>query len=167
MRAAADRAALSPLPAVPYLVAEHHLRRVGKDCLVSFEASMYSVPAARIRPLQTVQLRVTPQAVAIHALAGDGGGVLAVHPRAARRGQWVVDETHWDGLPDGHTRATVIEPRPIPVTGAAVHHDEPNPLAASLARSTVGEISVARRDLASYDAVAGLPGTDEPEGAHR
>lgn len=48
--AKADRAALTtPLPAMPYLVAEPHLRRAGKDCLVSFEASSYSLPAALIR----------------------------------------------------------------------------------------------------------------------
>jgi transposase len=39
-RAAVDRAALRPLPAVPYLVTERHLRRVGKDALISFEASL-------------------------------------------------------------------------------------------------------------------------------
>ena len=45
VRAEADRAGLAPLPEQPYLVAEKHLRRVGKDCLISFEASCYSVPA--------------------------------------------------------------------------------------------------------------------------
>jgi hypothetical protein len=49
VRAEADWAALRPLPATPYLVADRHLRRVGKDCLVSFEASRYSVPAKRVR----------------------------------------------------------------------------------------------------------------------
>ena len=44
VRAETDRAALGPLPATPYLVAEQHLRRVGKDALISFEASLYSVP---------------------------------------------------------------------------------------------------------------------------
>ena len=60
VRAEADRAALQPLPEQPYLVAEKHLRRVGKDCLVSFEASCYSVPARQIRPGQRVQLQVHP-----------------------------------------------------------------------------------------------------------
>jgi hypothetical protein len=23
---------------------------------------------------------------------------------AGRRGTWVIDQAHWDGLPDGHTR---------------------------------------------------------------
>ncbi|WP_121259015.1 IS21 family transposase, partial [Nocardioides ferulae] len=35
VRAEADRAALLPLPAQPYLVADRHLRRVGKDTMIS------------------------------------------------------------------------------------------------------------------------------------
>jgi len=41
VRAEADRAALLPLPERPYVVCERHLRVVGKDALVSFEASLY------------------------------------------------------------------------------------------------------------------------------
>ena len=116
VRAAADHAALRPLPAVPYLVAEQHLRRVGKDCLVWFEASLYSVPARQVRPFQTVQVRAAAGQVAIYALPGDGGGLLAVHARAPRRGSYVVDQAHWDGLPDGHTRA-VTAGGPVPPAG--------------------------------------------------
>ena len=47
---AVDDAAALRRPAVPYLVTDTHLRRVGKDCLVSFEASLYSVPAKRSEP---------------------------------------------------------------------------------------------------------------------
>src|SRR4051794_5817533 len=116
VRAQADRAALRPLPTAPYLVTDRHLRRVGKDCLVSFEASLYSVPARRVRPGQRVELRVTPELVAIHALTAESaeeqGSLLACHPRAVRRGAWVVDEAHWAGLPDGHTRATCLDPAP-------------------------------------------------------
>jgi hypothetical protein len=42
VRAERDHAALRPLPATPYVVADRHLRRVGKDCLVSYAASLYS-----------------------------------------------------------------------------------------------------------------------------
>lgn len=59
VRAEADRAALGPLPEQPYLVTEKHLRRVGKDCLVSFEASCYSVPARQIRAGQRVSCKST------------------------------------------------------------------------------------------------------------
>ncbi len=85
VRAAAGRAALRPLPAVPYLVAGQHLRRVGKDCLVWFEASLYPVPARQVRPFQTVQVRAAAGQVAIYALPGDGGGLLAAHARAPTR----------------------------------------------------------------------------------
>jgi transposase len=159
VRAEADRAALSPLSPLPYVVADRHLRRVGKDCLVSFEASMYSVPAVRVRAGQRVELRVTGGTVAIHALTADAGAaastLLAVHPRAAARGSWVVDQTHWDGLPDGHTRAVVVEPPPGPGGHtAAPAPGEPNPLAALLTRSAAASTPVARRGLAVYDTAA-------------
>jgi len=151
VRAEADRAALGPLPERPYLVAEKHLRRVGKDCLVSFEASCYSVPARQIEPGQRVQLQVHPDSssgdrVSIHALAVDGGGWLATHPRATRRGEWVVDQAHWAGLPTGATRATIIEP-PRPQRSARTAALEP--LASLLARRHA-DLTVAARPLTDY-----------------
>lgn len=156
MRAEADRFALAPLPPAPYLVADRHLRRVGKDCLVSFDASLYSVPAAKVRAGQRVELRVTADLVAIHALATGPapGQLLAVHPRAAGRGAWVIDEAHWAGLPDGHTRATITG---TTVTGgprAGGHGEEANPLAALLARHQAAALPVARRPLSAYQAIA-------------
>ena len=167
-RAQTDRAALMPLPELPYLVADTHLRRVGKDCLVWFEASLYSVPAARIRPGQRVELRVTGDAVAIHTLTTDTttarareATLLAVHPRAARRGAWMVDERHWDGLPDGHTRATVVEPHRAHTATATPEATgpEPDPLAALLARTAAAAIPVGRRRLTYYEQVAGRTGS--------
>ncbi len=70
---------------------------------INFEASLYSVPARAIWPGQRLELRVTAGQVAIHAPVT--GELLAAHPRVAVRGSWVVDPAHWDGLPDGHTRA--------------------------------------------------------------
>ena len=49
MRAQLYLAALRPLLASRYLVAEQHLRRVGKDCLISFEASLCSFLARLFR----------------------------------------------------------------------------------------------------------------------
>ncbi|MGH3517789.1 MAG: IS21 family transposase [Haloechinothrix sp.] len=164
VRAERDRAALLPLPPTPYVVAEQHLRTVGKDCLVSYEASLYSVPAVKVRPHQRVQVRATGESVAIHALDADGGAVLAVHPRAPRKGSWMVEQAHWDGLADGHTRATTRDDDdPLgPPTAAPVDSDgEPNPLSALLARNTAAQVPVARRDLASYDAAARLTGHDD------
>ena len=99
VRAERDRAALGPLPAQPYVVCERHIRRVGKDALISFGASHYSVPWRRVRPGGRVELRVTPTEVAIFSLGGQQQ-LLATHPRALQRGGWVVDQTHWDGLPN-------------------------------------------------------------------
>jgi transposase len=159
VRAAADRAALGPLPDLPYLVTDRHLRRVGKDALVSFEASLYSVPARRVRPGQRVELRVTRDHVAVHALAGDlvpgASGPLAVHPRATARGTWVVDPAHWDGLPDGAGRATVVESAgpgraPDPRSPDA----GPDPLGALLVRHHTAATPVARRPLSTYQRAA-------------
>ena len=160
VRAEADRAALAPLPATPYVVADRHLRRVGKDALVSFEASLYSVPARRVRPGQRVELRVTGDLVAVHALTADHAGeasLLAVHRRAARRGSWVVDAAHWDGLPDGHTRATVVEPPPEQTPARDDAQRQPNPLAALLADHPAAATAVARRPLSAYDALTEAP----------
>lgn len=154
VRAEIDRAALLSLPEQPYLVTDKHLRRVGKDCLVSFEASLYSVPARQIRAGQRVQRQIHPDPdgagegdrVAIHALGPDGGRWLATHPRAVVRGSWVVDETHWDGLPNGHTRATSLEASDVlphvPQGGL-------EPLGVLLTRRHV-DIAVATRPLADY-----------------
>jgi transposase len=157
-RAEADRAALLPLPALPYLVTDKHLRRVGKDCLVSFEASFYSVPARQVRAGQRVQLQVDGEVVTIRAVGADGAGWLATHPRARERGCWVVDPAHWDGLPDGHTRAVVLETRPAavpPLPGAAATAGEGlEPLSSLLARRHA-DIAVAARPLTDYDTAAG------------
>jgi transposase len=163
-RAACDHAALAPLPVQPYLVADRHPRVVGKDCLVSFEGSLYSVPARRVRARQQVELRVTGTEVAIcdPTAVTAAEALLAVHPRAAARGSWVIDPAHWDGLPDGHTRAvTTTEPDPAleaaaPATAAATEQQEPNPLGMLLGRSIAAQTPVARRPLADYDLAAGL-----------
>ncbi len=157
VRAEVDRAALLPLPDQPYLVADKHLRRVGKDCLVSFQASFYSVPARQIRAGQRVQLQIHPDPsgdrIAIHALGVDGGGWLATHPRATTRGSWVVDSEHWKGLPDGHTRATTIELPELTDT-ASLTSGQLEPLSSLLARRHA-DITVAARPLADYARAAG------------
>ena len=57
------------------------------------------MPWRKVRPGGRVELRVTPTEVAIWSL-GPSQQLLATHPRAAGRGGWVVDQTHWDGLAD-------------------------------------------------------------------
>jgi hypothetical protein len=164
VRAEADRAGLSPLPERPYLVAEKHLRRVGKDCLVSFEASCYSVPARLVRPGERVQLQIHVDPAGgdqlrIHALTADGAAWLASHHRATRRGEWVIDPAHWDGLPDGHTRAVTVEPsKPSP----SPHVGPSEPLSAVLIRRHA-DLRVAARPLADYAHAANVTGTSMKE----
>ena len=70
VRARRDHAALGPVPARPYVVAERHLRHVGKDCLVAFQANLYSVPAFRVFPRQVVEVRSPAAAVSLPATLG-------------------------------------------------------------------------------------------------
>lgn len=153
VRAEPDRAALLPLPSLPYLVTDKHLRRVGKDALVSFEASFYSVPARQVRAGQRVQLQVDGEVVTIRAIGAEGAGWLATHPRARQRGSWVVDHSHWDGLPDGHTRAVVVEPTARPLATDPAPGEGLEPLSSLLARRHA-DINVAARPLSDYDTAA-------------
>jgi hypothetical protein len=83
--------------------------------------------------------------------------LLATHGRAQTKGAWVVDQTHWDGLPDGRTRATTTGTSDR-AGETAEQHDPPgaDSLSALLARTTAARISVHRRPLAAYDLAAGL-----------
>lgn len=149
VRAERDRAALQPLPARPYVVTERHLRVVGKDALVSFEASLYSVPWTEVLPRQRLELRVRPEEVAIWSLGGEPQ-LLATHARAKGRGSWVVDEAHWDGLPDGRS----------PHVGPAAPLPEPlaeTELAELMLRFAAASVPVARRDIAAYDELFAVP----------
>lgn len=158
VRAQVDHAALRPLPAVPYVLAEHHLRRVGKDCLVSFQTSMYSVPAVLVRPGQLVQVRASADTIAIHAVEADGGVVLAVHTRAGRAGSWIIDQVHYQGLPDGHTRATTTGGRLDAGTSFARQgSDGVNAISALLATCPGASAEVMARELGDY-ARAATPG---------
>jgi transposase len=145
IRAEIDRAALGAAPATPYLVTERHLRTVGKDCLVSFESSLYSVPWRQVRRRMRVELRVAAVELGIWSLGAEPQ-LLAVHPRATQRGSWVVDEAHWDGLAALHDAADA---------GALVRPvDADAELMAS--RSRKAHVAVARRDLAAYDRVGAV-----------
>lgn len=154
VRAEPDRAALLPLPAAPYRVCDRFLRRVGKDCLVSFEASRYSIPAEHVTAGMTVELRVGPDTVAIHAIGADPRQ-LTEHRRARHRGDDQIDPAHWNGLPDGHTRAVTLTDPAAPERPSAGRL-EPVPMLGD--RPGMG-IAVARRDPRVYDAAAGLTGT--------
>jgi transposase len=164
VRAERDHAALRPLPAHPYRVSEAHLRRVGRDSLISFAGSSYSVPAraadGRVtRAGQRVEVRVGATQVTIHRLTADGPDgaplLLARHQRAAQRGTMVVDPAHWAELPDGHTRATTLD-RPAEQHDERAEPSPPDPLAALLTDRPHALVQVAHRPLADYDALTGL-----------
>ncbi|MEU5773457.1 IS21 family transposase [Streptomyces venezuelae] len=156
-RAVRDHAALRPLPRTPYVVAQRHLRHVGKDCLVAFDANLYSVPARRVRPRQLVEIRATKSQISLHSTVPDAGGttLLAIHPRAVGRGARVVDERHWDGLPKGdNRRVTTGDVLPLP------RHERPlgaeaGPLQALLNRAAAANVEVGRRPLSVYDELTG------------
>lgn len=154
IQAVDDAAALRPIPVVPYVVTDTHLRRVGKDCLVSFEASLYSVPARLVHAGQRVEVRPTASEVTIRAQDIDGGQWLATHPRASERGTWVIDPTHWDGLPDGRTRATTIDPGDLERVRRRRHGSPPLEVAPHVARAL--SIPVGVRPLADYATAAGM-----------
>ena len=141
VRAERDRAMLSPLPATSYDVVERHLRRVAKDCLISFEGSLYSLPWREVRRPMRVEVRVTSDRVRLHRVGGDNA-LLASHQRSRVKGAWVVDESHWEGLPTGTTsrQNEVI----------TVARDEPALMAS---RSRNASVMVHHRDLSFYDRV--------------
>lgn len=102
--AAVDHAALGPLPATTYEIFDEHVRTVGKDCLISFESDHYSVPATDVAARMKVLVRATASRITVCRLE-DPAQVLATHRRGGRSHEWIIDPTHWDGLPDGTGRA--------------------------------------------------------------
>lgn len=141
VRAQVDRAALLALPEAPYNVTERHLRRVAKDCLISFEGSLYSLPWREVHRPMRVEVRVTGDRVDLHRVGGDTA-LLASHPRSRVKGAWVVDESHWASLPTQTLSAAaevIVTPR-----------EEPTVMAS---RSKNAGVMVHHRDLAFYDRV--------------
>lgn len=160
VRARRDHAALKPIPAKPYLVTDRRLRHVGKDCLIAFEANLYSVPATKVFHRQLVEVRASSATVSLHATVPDAHGVtlLAVHPRALGRGARIVDPTHWDALPDGHTRATTSGghyPDPADELAARRRGHGAGTLPFLLARPDAAQVEVGQRPLTVYDQLTG------------
>ena len=157
VRAVRDHLALRPLPLTPYIVTKRHLRPVGKDCLVAFDANLYSVPARKVRHHQLVEIRASAATVTLHSTVPDieGNTLLATHPRAVGKGARVVDETHWDGLPDGHTRrVTTGDPTLVRPRQEAIPEEELGPLR-NLLKRTAAQVEVGRRPLSVYDQLTG------------
>ena len=143
VRADRDRAALAAIPPTPYVVCERHIRTVGTDALIHFDASVYSVPWRLVRPRQKVEVRVDRDTVGIWTLGADPVQ-LTVHDRAARKGSWVVNSEHWDGLP-GHTQPHAGPTAVAADNGSSAADDGP-------VRSWT-QVEVAHRPLRDYDLV--------------
>ncbi len=154
-RAARDHAALRPLPETPYVVTQRHLRHVGKDCLVAFDANLYSVPARKVRPRQLVEVRATKSQITLHDPAAGGQTLLAVHARAVGRGARVVDQRHWDGLPTGAGRRVTTGDAVAPPRRNQPPGPDTGPLQALLNRAAAAHIEVGRRPLSVYDELTG------------
>ena len=116
--------------------------------------SRSDLPAEHVIAGMTVELRVGPDTVAIHAIGADPR-LLWEHRRARRRGDDQIDPAHWDGLPDGHTRAVTLGGQTAAAERASTDRLEPVPML--LDRQGMG-VPVARRDPRVYDQVAGLTG---------
>ena len=168
-RAVRDHAALDPIPARPLLVSESHLRRVGRDSMISFEGSSYSVAARAgdgraTRAGQRVEIRLEAHELVIRRLPVDSPTgtpmELGRHRRAEQRGQHVIDPAHWAELPDGHTRATTVETTSAPshaTTRPADLEPDGQPAPAVRAEARPGlAVAVVHRPLTDYDALAGL-----------
>ncbi|MGW0064389.1 IS21 family transposase [Streptosporangium sandarakinum] len=161
VRAIRDHTALRPLPAAPYVVSQRHLRYVGKDCLVAFDANLYSVPASKVQPRQLIEVRATKAQISLHATTPDHRGetLLATHARAVGRGCRVVDERHWDGLPTGAGRrvTTGYDDLPTPRRSGGGDGREPGAgsLQALLNRAAAAQVEVSRRPLSVYDELTG------------
>lgn len=115
------------------------------------------MPARKVRHHQLIEIRASAATVTLHSTVPDieGNTLLAVHPRAVGRGARVVDESHWDGLPDGHTRrVTTGDPDLVRPRQEAVPEQELGPLRALLKR-TAAQVEVGRRPLSVYDQLTG------------
>ncbi|WP_435858233.1 Mu transposase domain-containing protein [Streptomyces olivaceoviridis] len=97
------------------------------DCLVAFDANLYSVPARKVRPRQLVEIRATKSQVSLHSTVPDTGGqtLLAVHPWAVGRGARIVMRRTGTAFPPAPAAASppaTLCPRP-----AAARQSGPTP----------------------------------------
>ena len=112
-RAERDRAALAPLPGVPYLVVARTSRVVARDGFFSFEGRRYCVP--RARPGERVELVLGAEELEVYSRRS--GERIARH----RRGQpaLLLPEPERDSLPLARVLAALPDPevhaRPLSV----------------------------------------------------
>ncbi|CAM5433616.1 hypothetical protein STENM327S_01480 [Streptomyces tendae] len=152
-----DHTALRPLPQTPYVVTQRHLRHVGKDCLVAFDANLYSVPARKVRPRQLVEILSHEDAgqPACHGPRrgrpdAAGGPSASGRPRSAGRGRDALGRAAHRRRPSCHDRRRSAFAPPRPVLGP-----EAGPLQTLLNRTAAASVEVGRRPLSVYDELTG------------
>jgi len=105
------------------------MRRVSRDCFVSFEGNRYSVPAAYAGA--EVKLRATPTEV--HLLSREGAMICAHRRRERGLGAAVMVEEHYRGVPGAEQAFAHLE---------------------RLQEMGLSPFQVEKRDLSVYEAVA-------------
>lgn len=133
-----ERDFLIPLDlARPYPVCYAEPRRVPKDCLVSWRARRYSVPAHLVGKVVEVREPVDGEVVHIFYL----GERVATHRIPPEKGRWSIDPSHYQGLVPGIERFPGRRaPEPVTPPGPGGSHPIPQ---------------VAARDLSVYEQLVG------------
>src|SRR6266700_1099414 len=107
-----------------------------------------TVVRRHVAPGKAVPLH--PEAVAFAGHYGFDIDVLAAYARAPRRGSCVVDQAHWDGLPDGRTRAVTVTAGDAPPASRLAAAGT-GTLEMLLASHPAAAAQVARRPLSDYE----------------
>lgn len=125
-----ERPHLLPLPPDPFFYAVTEVRKVSRECWVSFEGNRYSAPAQYAGA--EIKVRTTPQEV--HLLTIEGALICAHRRRERGLGITVMVEEHYRGVPGAEQAFTHLE---------------------KLAHMGLSPFCVEKRDLSVYEAVAG------------
>jgi transposase len=124
-----ERPYLLPLPEEPFFYARTEVRRISRDCFVSFEGNRYSAPAAYAGA--EVKVRATPTEV--HLLSREGAMICAHRRRERGLGVTVMVEEHYRGVPGAERAFSHLE---------------------KLQEMGLSPFQVEKRDLSVYEAVA-------------
>lgn len=125
-----ERPYLLPLPEEPFFYATVEMRRVSRDCFVSFEGNRYSAPAQYAGA--EIKVRATPGEV--HLLTREGAMICAHRRRERGLGIAVMVEEHYQGVPGAEQAFSHLR---------------------RLEEMGLSPFCVERRDLSVYEAVAG------------
>jgi len=117
-RFAVERALLAPLPARPFLPCTRHPVRASSQALVAFDGSRYSVPVRHAGA--ALWLRAYATTVEVWT----AGTMVAVHPRATRKGTLTTDFWHYLPAlvrkPGAFANAIPVRQAAFPLEAAAI-----------------------------------------------